>query len=248
MRIRLQKIIAQAGIASRREAEKWIVEGKVSVNGQMVDRMGALADPQFDIIKVGKNRLPPSEAKQYILFNKPSGCVTTLNDERGRLTVMEFLKKVETRVFPVGRLDFNTQGVLLFTNDGSLARKILDPKYRIPRIYQVKVRGTPNEKVLKRLREGVFLDNRPTEPLNVRIERLSGKNCFLAMKLYEGKNRHVKRVCEKIGHPVIRLKRTYFAFLGIQGLALGKYRYLSPKEVSSLKGLIKRSTPMRKND
>ena len=242
MRIRLQKIIAQAGLTSRREAEQWIADGRVSVNGHVISEMGTLADPQSDVIKIGNRRLPRSEAKQYILLNKPPGCVTTENDERGRPTVMDYIKKVETRVFPVGRLDFNTQGLLLFTNDGELAQKLLDPKYKIPRIYQVKVRGTPEEKVLKRLRNGVPLNNHPTEPLSVRIHRQSGKNCFLAMKLHEGKNRHVKRVCEKVGHPVIRLKRTHFAFLGLQGIALGHYRYLTTKETASLKQLVKKYT------
>jgi len=246
MTTRLQKVISQAGLASRREAEQWIAEGRVTVNGRVINQMGTLVDPKSDVIKVGNRRLPPSEAKQYIIFNKPPGCVTTLEDERGRPTVIQYLKKIETRVFPVGRLDFNTQGALLFTNDGELSRKLLDPKYRVPRVYQVKVRGTPNEKTLKRLRGGISLNHRPTEPLNVRIERLSGSNCFLTMKLYEGKNRHVKRVCEKVGHPVIRLKRTYFAFLGLQGLALGKYRHLTSKESASLKELVDKCVPHSK--
>ena len=177
---------------------------------------------------------------------KPPGCVSTVDDERGRSTVMGYLKKIETRVFPVGRLDFNTQGVLLFTNDGELSRKLLNPNYKVPRVYQVKVRGMPDEKTLKSLRGGITLNNHPTEPLSVRIDRHSGKNCFLAMKLHEGKNRHVKRICEKVGHPVIRLKRTHFAFLGLQGLALGQYRYLTAKEVASLKQLVNKSaSPLR---
>ncbi len=241
MKIRLQKIIAESGLASRRQAEQWIAEGRVRVNGHLVDQLGAMADPEIDSIKVGNRRLPPSEAKQYIIFHKPSGCVTTAQDERGRPTVMDYLKKIETRVFPVGRLDYNTQGVLLFTNDGALSRKLLHPKFKVPRIYQAKVRGIPDEKNLDRLRKGIPLNNQPTEPIEVRTDRISGKNCFLTLKLTEGKNRHIKRICEKIGHPVIRLKRTYFAFFGLKGLTPGQFRYLNSKEIQSLRQWVEKA-------
>ena len=150
------------------------------------------------------------------------------------------LIKVSTRVFPVGRLDFNTQGALLLTSDGALAKKLLDPKYKVPRIYLVKVRGIPDEKSLRRLSRGIRLDNQPTLPLEVEVDRVSGKNCFLKMKIFEGKNRHVKRICEIMGHPVIRLKRTHFGNLNLTGLPLGAYRFLSPREIRSLESMVKK--------
>ena len=158
---------------------------------------------------------------------------------------MEYLKKIDTRVFPVGRLDYNTQGILLFTNDGALSRKLLDPKFKVPRTYRVKVRGVPNEKTLTHLRKGITFNNQPTNPIEARIDRLSGKNCFLTLKLFEGKNRHIKRICEKIGHPVIRLKRTYFAFMSLKGLNPGQYRHLNPNEIQSLRQCVDKAKEQR---
>lgn len=238
MKIRLQKIIAQAGLASRREAERWIAEGKVRVNGQVETQLGAQADPDVDSIKVRGKLLLSCEEKKYLILYKPTSCLTTMQDNRDRPTVMDFLKKVPVRVFPVGRLDFNTQGLLLFTNDGALCKKLLAPKNRIVRTYLAKVRGVPNEKDLRRLKKGVPLDNRPTAPIDARVSRVSGKNGFLIMKMVEGKNRHIKRVCEQIRFPVIKLKRTHFAFLSLKGLRLGEFRYLTEKEIVSLQKLV----------
>jgi len=238
MKMRLQKIIAQAGLASRRQAEQWIADGKVSVNGKVADKPGALADPDKDAIKVRGKLLPPREEKTYLILYKPTGCLTTLRDDRERPTVMDFMKKVSARVFPVGRLDFNTQGLLLFTNDGALGKKLMDAKKGVIRTYRVKVHGIPTEKDLRRLRKGIRLDNRRTAPMGAKIFRVSGKNCFLTLKLIEGKNRHIKRICELIRFPVIKLNRTHFAFLNLNGLKPGEFRYLTAKEVQSLKKLV----------
>ncbi len=238
MKIRLQKIIANAGLASRRQAEEWITQGKVHVNGQPEKRLGTLADPETDRIIVRGRALPSIKKKVYLILNKPPNCVTTTKDDRKRSTVMDCIKKVPERVFPVGRLDYNTQGVLLFTNDGELSEKLLNPKYKVWRTYQVKVRGVPDEKVLDKLRGGYPLDGVVTAPMRVHVIRSSGKNCFLTMKLVEGKNRHIKRVCEGVGFPVIKLKRTHFASLNLIGLPLGQFRYLTRKEIESLKTLV----------
>jgi len=163
---------------------------------------------------------------------------TTDDDKRGRTTVMEFVRVVQTRVFPVGRLDFNTQGLLLFTNDGLLSKKLLDPRYGVPRTYKVKVSGVPTEKTLKRLARGVHLEDSQFRPIEAKVHRASGKNCFLILTLTEGKNRHIKRVCEHIGHPVIKLQRTHFGGLNLTGLPLGACRFLSPKEIKTLKSLV----------
>ena len=239
MEIRLQKIIADAGLASRREAERWILEGKVQVNNKLVTQLGSLADPLEDRIKVSGKLIPKKQDEVYLVLNKPTGCLTTMaEDKRGRTTVMEYVKVTKVRVFPVGRLDYNTQGVLLFTNNGSLAKKLLLPKYKVVRTYKVKVSGVPNEKTLKRLMRGVHIGEEKFRPIDAKIQKTSGKNCFLVMTLVEGKNRHIKKVCEHIGHPVIKLQRTHFGGLNLTGLPLGACRFLSPKEVRSLKKLV----------
>ncbi len=239
MKIRLQKIIADAGLASRREAERWIEQGKVRVNDQVVIKLGSLADPVKDPIRVQGKLIPRRQESAYVILNKPTGCLTTMNDDkRGRTTVMEYVRVVEARVFPVGRLDYNTQGALLFTNDGLLAKKLLDPKYAVPRTYKVKVSGVPNEKTLKRLARGVHLEDSKFKPMEAKVGRVSGKNCFLILTLVEGKNHHIKKVCEHIGHPVIKLQRTHFAGLNLTGLPLGACRFLSSKEIKSLKKLV----------
>ena len=240
MKIRLQKIIAQAGMTSRRQAEQWITEGKVTVNGKVVTKLGSVADPVEDSIMVRRRAVPTSRDFVYIILNKPRGYLTAERDERGGRTVMDLLKKVKTRVFPVGRLDYNTDGLLLLTNDGVLAEKLLSPKNKIRRSYRVKVRGIPDEKDLNRLRKGVTLDNRATSPVEVKIYRETGKNCFLDMTLVEGKNRHIKKICEKVGHPVIRLKRTEFAKLNLIDLPDGAYRFLTPQEVRSVRSMVPR--------
>ncbi len=239
MAIRLQKIIANAGIASRREAERLIDEGRVSVNGAVVRKQGTLADPKVDRIQVNGRPLPAEEKKVYLILNKPRGCLTTVKDNQARPTVMDFFKDLPARVYPVGRLDFNTEGLLLFTNDGDLSKKLLAPKSNVPRTYLVKVRGVPDEKKLNRLRKGIRLDYRPTSPMKVHIQRTTGKNSVLSMKLTEGKYRHIKRVCEKVGHPVVKINRTQFGNLNLTELPLGAYRFLTPREVRSLASLVR---------
>ncbi len=242
MKIRLQKIIADAGLASRREAERWIAEGKVKVNGFVENRPGTLADPAVDRIKVRGKLVPAQGGKVVIAFNKPAGVLTTMvKDDKGRLTVGELIKVEGSRVFPVGRLDYHTQGLLLFTNDGALGKKLLDPKYKVARVYQAKVSGVPDDKALGRLRRGVRLDTVPTQPIEAEVKRMSGNNCFVELTLVEGKNRHVKRVCEKIGHPVIKLKRIRFGPIALGAIPLGAWRYLTPREIRALNDTVRES-------
>ncbi len=246
MKIRLQKVIADAGLASRREAERWIAEGRVKVNGNVVTKPGTCVDPLSDEVRARGKLVPRAQERVFILLNKPADYLTTMGaDERGRKTVMDLIK-VPARVFPVGRLDYNTQGALLMTSDGALAKKLLDPKYRVPRTYLVKVRGIPDDKTLRRLSRGVALDNQSTAPLEVEVDRVSGKNCFLKMKMFEGKNRHVKRICEAVRHEVIRLKRTHFGDLNLNGLPLGAYRFLSPREIKSLELMVSKEPVEKK--
>ena len=247
MKTRLQKVIADAGLASRREAERWIAEGRVKVNGKVVTKMGTTADPSLDEIRARGKLIPPPQGRVFIFLNKPANFLTTMGeDERGRKTVMSLIKNIPARVFPVGRLDYNTQGALLLSSDGSLSKKLLDPKYKVPRTYLVKVRGIPDEKKLRRLRRGIGLDNQSTMPLEAEVDRISGKNSFVKIKMFEGKNRHIKRICEIIGNPVIRLKRTHFGNLTLAGLPLGAYKFLSPREIKSLEFLVKKEPEEKK--
>ncbi len=239
MKTRLQKIIADAGLTSRREAERWIELGKVRVNNQVVTQLGVLADPEKDDIQVNGEPIPRHQESAYVILNKPTSCLTTTTvDKQGRTTVMDYVRVIQTRVFPVGRLDFNTQGLLLFTNDGALAKKLLDPKSGVPRTYKVKVTGVPNEKTLKRLSRGVHLEEGHFRPIEAKVHRVSGKNSFLILTLTEGKNHHIKKVCEHIGHPVIKLQRTHFAGLNLIGLPLAACRFLRPNEIKMIKGLV----------
>jgi len=241
MKVRLQKVIADAGLTSRREAEKWITEGRVKVNGNVVTKLGTTVDPLLDQIRAHGKLVPRPQGRVFILLNKPANFLTTTGvDERGRKTVMDLIKNISARVFPVGRLDYNTQGALLLSSDGALSKKLLEPKYKVPRTYLVKVRGVPDEKTLRRLRRGIRLDNQPTMSLEASVDRISGKNCFIKIVMFEGKNRHVKRICEVVGHAVIRLKRTHFGSLNLTGLPIGAYRFLTPREIKSLEFMVQK--------
>ncbi|MBI3599130.1 MAG: rRNA pseudouridine synthase [Nitrospinae bacterium] len=244
---RLQKIISQAGIASRRDAERLILEGRVTINGTAVRELGSKANPIADDIRVDGKKVGRgfSLAKIYILLNKPRGCVTTVSDDRGRPTVIDLLRDIKTKVYPVGRLDFNTEGILLLTNDGDFAYRLAHPSHKIPKTYAVKVTGIPTEKELERLSRGIYLPpplltkegkkgRYKTSPADVSIGRTTGKNSWLTITIHEGKKRQVRMMCEFIGHPVIKLKRIRYGFLELKGLKTGEYRYLSNGEVKRL--------------
>ncbi|HLA48445.1 MAG: pseudouridine synthase [Nitrospinae bacterium RIFCSPLOWO2_12_39_16] len=232
--IRLQKIISQAGISSRREAERLIIEGRVLVNGNVVRELGAKADPRTDDIRVDGKKIKKEEQKIYILLNKPKGCITTVKDDRGRPTVIDLLRGVKKNVYPVGRLDFNTEGILLLTNDGDFAQHLAHPRHKIPKTYSVKISGVPTEKELRKLSDGVVVFKRKTAPAQVRFDRTTGNNSWLTITLHEGKKRQIRRMCEIIGHPVIKLKRIKYGFLELGNLKPGEYRSLSSQEAKRL--------------
>jgi 23S rRNA pseudouridine2605 synthase len=238
--VRVQKIIADAGLASRREAEEWIREGRVRVNGQVI-ALGDRADPDSDAVRVdGKRVRPRTGAKSYVLLNKPKGYVTTVDDPEGRNTVLDLLPPaVRGRVKPVGRLDVQTEGLLLLTNDGELARLVTHPSTGCPKEYRVKVSGVPAEAQLERLRRGIPLDGRPTRA--ARIERISTTargdegNSWLRVVLQEGRTRQIRRMFEMIGHPVSKLKRVAIGPIRDDRLPTGAWRPLSPAEVERLR-------------
>ena len=238
--IRLQKIIAQAGLASRREAERLIAEGRVQVNGARVVIQGAKADPMSDSIKVDGKLITKKELPVYLVLNKPKNVLTTMRDEEGkdRPTVADLLPQGLRRVFPVGRLDFDVEGVLLLTNDGEMANRLAHPRYEIPRVYDAKVKGSPSENALSRMADGSWTRGRgrKPQPAHVRVIRgKSEKNTWLRIELREGRQHQVKKMCEAVGHPVIKLVRRAYAGVTARGLPGAKVRTLSRDEVEKLK-------------
>jgi 23S rRNA pseudouridine2605 synthase len=231
---RLQKILSQAGVSSRRAAEEMIRTGRVTVNGKTITELGTKANPWTDRIAVDGRPLRQQAPPVYILLHKPVGVVTTLDDPQERPTVRDLLKGVRTRVFPVGRLDFHSAGLLLLTNDGALALRLTHPRYGVHKTYQVKVKGDPQPNQLATLASGVRLADGETNPSHVHVMRRRDQKAWLSITLAEGKNRQVRRMCEAVGLPVEKLVRVAFGGLKLGGLASGQWRHLEPEEVALL--------------
>ncbi len=232
---RLQKLIARAGIASRRAAEQLILDGEVTVNGRVVRELGSKADPSSDHIKVRGKLLLFKTPSVYVMLNKPSGYVTTMKDPQGRPTVVDLLRGIRGRVFPVGRLDFDTEGLLLFTNDGALARELMHPSRRVPKTYAAKVKGKlTDEEIAKIEKGGMVLETGRTAPCRVRRLREAEQNSWVEVTLHEGKKRQVRLMLERVGHPVSKLIRTHYAGLALGDLPLGESRLLTAAEVRRL--------------
>ncbi len=234
MEERLQKIIAAAGVASRRKAEELIVQGRVTVNGRAVTELGSKADPARDHIRVDGKLLRRPGRPVYLLLNKPPGYVSTVSDPQRRPTVISLLRGVTERVYPVGRLDYHSYGLILLTNDGELANFLMSPASKIPRTYHVKLEGRPSPAELARLEVGIVLDGRRTAPASIR-QTVEREKPWYEITLIEGRYHQVRRMFERIGHPVIKLKRVRIAFLTDRNLAPGAFRHLSPGEVERLK-------------
>lgn len=233
---RLQKILSQAGIASRRASEELMTQGRVTVNGTPVRELGTKADPAVDDIRVDGRRVKSVERPRYVLLNKPKGYVTTRSDPQRRATVMELLSAVREYIYPVGRLDYDTEGLLLLTNDGELAAQLTHPRHEVSRVYEVKVAGVPDAHDLERVAKGVTIDGRRTEP--AQVEMLPGKNdghATLRITIAEGRNRQVRRMFDSIGHPVDYLRRIAIGPLRDARLKPGYWRDLTPQEVAALK-------------
>ena len=231
---RIQKILSAAGVCSRREAEELIIEGKVRVNGVTVSELGAKADPDKDVIKVGTRVIKPPTVKLYIMVNKPRGYISTLDDPKKRKTVIELLGRGAPRVYPVGRLDFDTEGLLLLTNDGAFANAVMHPSREIQKTYEVKVDGVMSDSAIARMASGVRLTDGTTAPAKVRKMKLTDNNSWIEVTIHEGKNRQVRRMCEALGHPALKVKRTKVGPLSLRGVPLGQYRELTPGEVKAL--------------
>ena len=271
MEQRLQKILSQAGVASRRAAERLIADGRVTLNGKTVSEMGTKADAETDDIRVDGRRLHAPERKRYILLNKPAGYVSTRSDPQRRRTVIDLLVGVREYVYPVGRLDYDTEGLLLLTNDGDLAARLTHPRHGVERCYEARVAGMPDADALRQLREGIPLDGRRTLPAEATLLNARGREDgrpkglqpregrpkgpqpreggrregVVQLTIREGRNRQVRRMLEAVGHPVRELARTRIGPLSDRRLKVGAWRDLTPEEVTTLQALANRPAPTR---
>ena len=240
---RLQKALARAGVASRRAAEQMIVDGRVRVNDVVVKELGTKVDPAKDLVRVDGRpiQVMPAEAQEkvYFLLNKPTGFLTTTKDDRGRRTVMDLVRAASAaRIYPVGRLDYDAEGALLLTNDGELANLLTHPRYHVPKTYHAKVKGVPREEDLDKLRRGISLEDGPTKPAHVEVIQRARVNTWIEITVTEGRNRLIKRMFWRIQHPVLKLVRTKFGALDTEGLRVGEYRELEPRELDQLRSIL----------
>jgi len=241
LRERLQKILSAAGIASRRAAESYITDGRVSVNGETVTELGSKADPDADDIRVDGRRIKTSQRRLYLLLYKPRGYIASRSDPQRRPTVIDLLAKggIRDYVYPVGRLDYESEGLLLLTSDGDLAARLTHPSHEVEREYHVKVLGVPDDHDLARLSKGIVIDGRRTRPADVKLlsetEGTASPHAMLSIVVKEGRNRQVRNMCEAIGHPVDRLKRVRIGPITDDRIRPGEFRELDAREVAALR-------------
>ncbi|NLV15910.1 MAG: rRNA pseudouridine synthase [Syntrophomonadaceae bacterium] len=230
---RLAKALAQAGISSRRKAEEMIIQGLVMVNGQVVKELGTIINPDIDTITVGGNPIK-AEKRIYLLLNKPAGFISSVKDTHGRKTVLDLIPDVKERIFPVGRLDYDSRGLLLLTNDGEFANLITHPRYEISKEYEVWCKGRISDDAIMKLEKGIILDGEVTAPARVRLLRHTSAKSLVSIQIREGRKHQVKRMMESVGFPVFELKRVKLAFLELNGLPEGRFRHLTSREVELL--------------
>jgi len=239
MLVRLHKILADSGITSRRKAEDLIRDGRVTINNTVITVAGSKADPGKDIIKVDNKLIPKNPAKIYLLLNKPPGCVTTLSDPENRPTVADYITGISERLYPVGRLDYDTEGLLVLTNDGEISQLLQHPSNNISRTYLVKVKGFPEEAALKKLSKVFYQDKHKADKIKLKLHRRVSQNTWYELTIWEGRNRQIKRMFEAIEHPVLRIMRIGLGPLKLDtNLLPGKYRHLGKQEVRILKDLV----------
>ena len=240
--VRLQKVIADAGVASRRKAEELITAGRVTVNGQVVRELGTRVDPERDHVKVDGRHLKPPQPQSFIMLNKPKGVLSTLSDPAGRPTIQHLLHGVSLRMFPVGRLDYDTEGLLLLTNDGNIAQALLHPRYHVPKTYRAKLKGVLTDDDIQQLERGVQLEDGVTAPAVLKKGGKAEANSWIEITIYEGRKHQVKRMFEAVGHPVLRLERIRFGPLSLGGLPPGQFRFLTDREANALRSVLQSRT------
>jgi len=251
---RLQKVLSQAGVASRRLAEELIVQGRVQVNGRTVTELGTKADPDSDEIRVDGRRIHTQKRKRYILLNKPRGYITSRNDPEQRPTVMDLIRGVNEYIYPVGRLDYDSEGLLLLTNDGELAARLTHPRHEVDKVYHARVRGTPDDHAIDRLEKGVTIEGRRTAPAKARVldpprkpGTGPGEQTTIELAIHEGRQRQVRKMFDAIGHPVVRLKRVRIGPIADPDIPPGHWRELRPAELAALQrsaGLAEAASPL----
>ncbi|HEY5846659.1 MAG TPA: pseudouridine synthase [Microlunatus sp.] len=232
--VRLQKVLAAAGVASRRAAEQLISEGRVEVNGKQVREQGLRIDPDSDVVRVDGSRIPPPRRHVYWVLNKPRGVVSTLDDPEGRRDLTEFVAQSKVRLFHVGRLDTDTEGLLILTNDGEFGHRLAHPSYEVPKTYLAEVAGVVNQPTLRRLRQGIRLEDGPVRPSAVKLVSSTGEKTLVRITVNEGRNRIVRRTMEAVGHPVRRLSRIGIGPVRLGNLAVGTTRDLTREELGQL--------------
>ena len=235
--MRLQKYMALSGVASRRKSEEMIKNGQVKVNNITITELGTIIDPDKDKVIVDDKSIKIESKKVYIMLNKPVGYVSTLRDEKDRRIVTDLIEGVPERIYPIGRLDADTTGLILLSNDGDLAFKLTHPSKKIPKKYIAIVEGTPNKKELEKIRNGILIDGRKTAPANVKVSKKFDEDSILEIEIHEGRNRQVKKMCQAINHPVKKLKRVSIGEIELGGLNIGNWRYLNDEELDYLKTL-----------
>jgi 23S rRNA pseudouridine2605 synthase len=235
---RLQKILSRAGVASRRKAEGLMAEGRVSVNGKIITELGSKADLERDFIKVDGRLLRKPKNLIYLAMNKPPACVTTLSDPEGRKTIVDFLRGVRERVYPVGRLDYASEGLLLLTNDGEFANRVISAKSEITKVYVAKVTGKLAEDQERQFRRGISIEGRKTAPAGLRLIR-EGENPWYEVKLIEGRQNQIRIMFKNFGRLVEKLRRVKIGFLEMTGIKPGEFRHLTPREVARFKKMLK---------
>lgn len=248
---RLQKILSAAGVASRRLSEELITQGRVSVNGKTVTELGTKADPAVDEIKVDGRRIKTEQRRRYILLNKPRGYITTRSDPQGRPTVMDLMKAVKEYIYPVGRLDYDSEGLLLLTNDGELAARLTHPRHEVEKVYEARVKGVPDDRTVERLSRGVVIEGRRTAPAKIRvsqpISKASGEQTIVELSIHEGRQRQVRKMFDAVGHPVVRLKRVRIGPIEDPEMPPGHWRELTPQEIGRLQKVCGVTTSPRLN-
>lgn len=240
MKERLQKVLAHAGVASRRVCEQMTIDGKVMVNGRVITQLGSKVDPQHDIIKVNGKIVKLKEEKVYYILNKPRGYLSSVSDDRGRKTVIDLMGSVTERIYPVGRLDYNSEGLLILTNDGTLANRIMHPRYQMRKFYLVEIDGFFDQNALDEMRSGVKLADGVTSKAYVEVLQSAPTKSLIKIGIHEGKNRQIRRMCQALGFSVKRLIRTQIGPIKLGSLPKGAYRPLTIEEIGKLKQAVKR--------
>jgi 23S rRNA pseudouridine2605 synthase len=235
MQERLQKFMARCGVASRRKAEEMIFEGRVKVNGETITSVVTI-NTDSDIVEVNGKVIKPEENKVYIMLNKPTEVITSAKDQFDRKTVIDLID-IKERIYPVGRLDYDTSGLLILTNDGDIAYKMTHPSHEVEKVYLAEVQGAPTESEMKSFREGLEIEDYITSPADIKIIDNKRETCLVEITIHEGRNRQVRKMCDKIGHPVIRLKRKMVGTLSLGELKTGEWRHLKEQEIEYLKSL-----------